>query len=442
MNARSLALVFLSALAISSCWTDSTTPDPPTSQSSGSKVSAAISVDNAPTLAAVFQNQPVALREDTTESKLSARRQAAPTFAFTFQWLSTLPSATVGGYLVQACDIAVEGSRAFVAYNDSGDPFNGAIAVIQLQGNGNAAVEKVVSFSGMDVNVVFADTRSGRVYFGGQADPDRFGFRAFAGWFKNTQLSSESVAGTIVALPSYAATSIQRFDSEIRIATGAADGKLVRLSEDLAILGTTDQADLRSLWATTTHRSTSLFASLTGGADGGTGAVRVETQGASSLFPLPSFRAPYARAAVIAFRGTQRWDDDEDAFVGAALSDQGLRLWRIKDGALDTLWSLANPSTNPMHTTNSLSQSFDVARSESILFVANGEYGLRVIVAGSARNSNGTRDRSKPFARVAGVLPAPQIEGQPRASFNQVVFKDPYLLAATGRSGVQIYRMD
>lgn len=442
MNARSLALVFLSALAISSCWTDSTTPDPPTSQSPVSKLSGAISVDNAPTLAAVFQNQPVALREDTTESKLSARRQAAPTFAFTFKWLSTLPSATVGGHLVQACDIAVEGSRAFVAYNDSGDPFNGAIAVIQLQGNGNAAVEKVVSFSGMDVNVVFADTRSGRVYFGGQADPDRFGFRAFAGWFKNTQLSSESVAATIVALPSYAATSIQRFDSEIRIATGAADGKLVRLSEDLAILGTIDAADLRSLSATSTHRNTNLFVSLTGGADGGKGGIRFESASSTNTIQLPNFRAPYAKATVVGFRGSEHWDDDEDALVGAALSDQGLRLWRIKDGAVDSLWALANPSTNPMHTTNSLGQSSNASRSDSLLFVANGEYGLRVVVIGGLRTSDGKRDRTKPIARVAGVLPAPLIEGQPRASFNQVVFKDPYLLAATGRSGVQIYRMD
>lgn len=441
MNVRQIAIVFLLSLALSSCWLESTGADPEPSPGPASKIASAISVEQQPTLAAVFRDQPLILREDTTAPKSAARRLAAPSLSFTFRWLSTLPSDTVGGHVVQACDLSVEGSRAYVAYNDSGDPFNGAIAVVQLQGNGNAAVEKVVTFSGMDVNAVYADARSGRVYFGGQADPDRFGFRAFAGWFKNTQLSAEAVAASIVALPSYATTSIQRFGDEIRIATGAADGKLVRLSEELAIIGTLDAPDLRSLSAVNTHGNRDVFLSLTGGADGGTGGIRLESNSTTSL-PLPDFRAPYARAAVIAFRGAQHWDDDEDAFAGAALSDQGLKLWRMKDGSLDSLWSLANPSSNPMHTTNSLSQSSNASRSENLLFVANGEYGLRVVVVGGTQISKDKRDKSAPFARVAGVFPVPQIVGQPRASFNQVIFRDPYVLAATGRSGVQVYRMD
>jgi hypothetical protein len=157
---------------------------------------------------------------------------------------------------------------------------------------------------------------------------------------------------------------------------------------------------------------------------------------------LSEFVAPYARASVVAFQGANRWDDDEDAFVAAALSDKGLRLWRVKDGGIDSLWSIGNPSTSPKHTANSVSQSSMVSRSERLLFLAQGEYGMRVVSLDGHPVKDDARDRSVAFGSVVGVIPAPVVPGQPDASFNQVVFKDPFLVAATGRSGVQIYRMD
>jgi hypothetical protein len=447
MLPKPIAFAFLATCFLQSCFFDSSA-DKSTGDSAlqtKARILEAIAIDTSPSQQPVLRDQPVPLKADTTDFAAFASRSAAPPSqpsGYTFQWMATLPSPVVAGHVVQACDLSVDPSRAFVAYNDSGDPFNGAIAVVKLNGSGNSSVEDVVTFSGMDVNSIYSDPKSGKVYFAGQADPDIFGFRAFVASFDASQLSASAVAASIVPLPSYAGTSIVRVGNEIRVATGARNGRLVRLTPDLDTIGSVALADIRSVHASSTHSGNSLFASLTGGTDGGAGGIQLQNGSFSWETPLPEFVAPYARASVVAFQGANRWDDDEDAFVAAALSDKGLRLWRVKDGGIDSLWSIGNPSTSPKHTANSVSQSSMVSRSERLLFLAQGEYGMRVVSLGGHPVKDDARDRSVAFGSVVGVIPAPVVPGQPDASFNQVVFKDPFLVAATGRSGVQIYRMD
>lgn len=433
MKWTSSVFAVATVLLASSCFFDSSSGSSDTTPLR-TKLQAAISVDSTPALQPVPRGAKVELRADTTESPVAGRRASAPSkpLEVSFLWVATLPSPTVSSRIVQACDISIDGPRAYVAYNDSGDPFNGAIAVLKLNGNSVPVLEDLVAFSGMDINAIFADPGSGRVYFGGQADPDRFGFRAFAGWFKNTQIASSDLSASIVPLPSYATTSIVRSGHQILIGTGAADGRLVRLGKDLDTLGSVALPDIRSLAANTTHANADLSAILTGGADGGSGALHVDNGGVSIRVPLPGFTAPYAKATVAVLKGASRWAHDEDALVAATLSEGGLRIWKVKDGAADSVWALANPSANPAHTTNSVSQSGGVPRTEKLLFAANGEYGMRVVEVGATTG----------FGRVAGVFPVPVDPTLPRASFNHVVFADPYVIAATGRSGIQIYALE
>lgn len=392
---------------------------------------------------------PASFVTDTSAQPAGAARAAAKAPEsvrdYEFLWLFSLPSPTVGGKVVQASAIASRGSRTYIAYSDSGAPFNGAIQIVDpsrlsIDGSGSASVLNTIAFAGMDIHALLADGVSGRTYFAGAADPDRFsGNRALVGWIDPNNPTAEAIAATIRYLPSYAAVTLARDGQEILVGSGAAGGVISRLDKDLNVVSSEAAVDIRSLDLGVLQGNSDLIGALLGGGYGGAGELRWKLSGSWSRLSLPWFTAQDAKADLKVVRPTKHWGK-EDGLLAGALSDRGFFLWMVTGGILDSIWSLPNPSGGAVSTANAVTWHGDAH--DQLLFLANGEYGMRVIALDSLpSNSSSKLVPATPYAHVVGVLNAPEASGAGRASFNAVVYSPPFVMAAAGKQGVQFYWM-
>ena len=112
------------------------------------------------------------------------------------------------------------------------------------------------------------------------------------------------------------------------------------------------------------------------------------------------------------------------AYMG--LSQAGMQVRKVAGGAIS--YSLPNPSDDPLHATNGVSTDNDLA------FVANGEYGFRVVRTKSLTGVGAGLGEVAGFHRLAG----PQYDGK-RYSANLVRYKGGSLFVASGLGGVNIY---
>jgi len=93
-----------------------------------------------------------------------------------------IPSVMVDGFKVQANDIVIKGNKAFIAYNFAGEPFRGAIQVVDIKHKGKPEIEEEILLPSMDVNALYID--GDYLIFGGAADPDIWGEKSFIGKIK------------------------------------------------------------------------------------------------------------------------------------------------------------------------------------------------------------------------------------------------------------------
>ncbi|MNY18365.1 hypothetical protein D3C86_1517420 [compost metagenome] len=216
---------------------------------------------------------------------------------------------------------------------------------------------------------------------------------------------------------SYATTGIARHGNRYYVGVGARDGGIAILDTDLKETGFRPSPDVRDL-----DKYESGVVAVSGMTDNANPTGKVLLLGENdkdTTIPIQNFRSDYAKSTVQAV--------SHQAFLG--LSQLGFQVVDLKSN--ETMFTLPNPTSDPNHVTNS------VACDGKLVFVANGEYGVRVLTLGD------TKVKGAGFATLVGYhsLMGEAYDGK-RYSANDLRYANGYLFVASGIGGVNVYKVE
>jgi hypothetical protein len=363
----------------------------------------------------VSKDEPITLTKDTAKKYGVKADLAATAFPYDMRYVSQVPPVKVGNDTVQANDLLICkcGSAAYIGYNIAGDKFGGAIQIIGTTDKSKPTVLREIKLPSMDVNTLYLD--GDWLYFGGQADPDVWGFKSYMGRLNTANPSGTDIAKSFIAMPSHAVTSIAKYNNQFYVGAGARDGGVQVLDANLAKVSFKALPDVRSV-----DFSSKGVIALAGTTDNQAhNGSLVTLSDAAATIGLPDFESDYAK-------GTLEIDSLGYAHLG--LSKSGYQVYNPASKSL--LFSLPNPSTNALEATNGVSTDGNLA------FVANGEYGFRVVQI---------LDRTQKNEKFGGLAGYHQLKGAAydgkSYSANFLRFKNDYLFVASGLGGVNIYNV-
>lgn len=397
------------ALALAGCMTKAAAPTTP----AGADAQASRGITVTEGGETVAKDETITL---TPEAAPGSRALAATTpFDYAIQYVAKVPPVKVGSDTVQANDILVCpcGSGAYIAYNIAGDDFGGAIQIIDTSDKSHPSVVREIKLPEMDVNALYQDGNT--LYFGGQANPDAWPFKSYIGKVDLVNPDGVAIAASFKSLRSHAVTSITKANGKFYVGVGARDGGVEILKSDLSPESFKAYPDVRSVQA-----PGGVVHALVGTVDGTATVGRLVKLGTTdSVTTLDNFRSTYTKA-------TLDMPSADLAFLG--MSASGFQV--LKPGSASKVFSLANPSTSALEATNGVSTDADLA------FVANGQYGFRVVQI---------LDRTKTgsaFGRLAGhhKLAGEAYDGE-EYSANFLRYRSNHLFVASGLGGVNIYRL-
>ncbi|MBO9539514.1 hypothetical protein J7643_02875 [bacterium] len=358
---------------------------------------------------------PIQLAPDNGASASYRQAQATPTFGYGITYVARVPAVTVGSGLVMASDIKVDGNTAYIAYNTQGERFAGAVQILDISNRLQPRITREIQFTDLKVNKLFLDGKT--LLFGGGANPDRYSFRSYVGKIALDNLDAGQIANSLRGLRSYATTGIAKHGNRYYVGVGARDGGLSVLDTDLketAFLAYPDVRDLDKY-----ESGVVAVAGMTDNANPTGKVLMVGENDKTSEIPIQNFRSDYAKSTVQA--------NVHQAFLG--LSQLGFQVVDLKSNA--TVFTLPNPTSDPNHVTNS------VACDGNLVFVANGEYGFRVLTLGD------TKATGAGFATLVGYhsLMGEAYDGK-RYSANDLRYANGYLFVASGVGGVNVYKVE
>jgi len=155
-------------------------------------------------------------------------------FEYEIRQVASVLPVEVGGQTVQANDVVIHDDIAVITYNTAGDPFVGAIQVIDVSSPTRPEITVEIGLPNSDVNAVLVTDTD--IYIAGAANPDSIpGYdagnpdRAFIARIARADLATVDGA-TIetgrVILDGFAATGIAEKDGDLFVSTGALNGEL------------------------------------------------------------------------------------------------------------------------------------------------------------------------------------------------------------------------
>lgn len=338
----------------------------------------------------------------------------------------------VDGVPVHANDVFIQGNRAYIAYNYAGDMFKGAIQIVDISNPGEPEILTELKFSSMDINTLEMYS-SKQLLFGGQADPDQFGFRSFVGSIDlgdlpevEIEIDIDSIAASIVDLESYATTAIAVQGSSVYVGVGAKDGLIQILNSSLVVDSNIDVPDIRDL-----QKYSNGIVAIAGTTDNDADNGRVLIYRSNDLdnpivIDILNFSSDFHKATIEMYNAKY-------AFLG--LSEAGLKVLDITEDENNSefVFVLENPTASYTTKTNTNSVSTD----SNYIFSANGEYGFRVL---RVLNMGG---KNAAFAEMVGFFPFEGLsEGGLPYSANHIEYKANHLFVASGVGGVNIYYLE
>lgn len=333
--------------------------------------------------------------------------------ALAITYVAQTQPITSGAATLQADDIAIRGDRAYIGYNLAGPTFGGAIQIMDIHDRAHPTILDTIRFKDLKVNTVWLD--GNLLLFGGGASPDGWPFRAFIGEIRLDHLDPAAILSGVKGLPSYATTSIRNTGGRIYAGVGAKDGGVAILDDQLNQTAFVPDADVRAL---DTYKDG--VVALAGTTDAGakaTPTLDIIRTALVSQTPIHATLQDYGRAAVD-IKGETLW---------TALSVSGVSAWDMK--SLTTpAFALVDPGNSDLMTTNGVSSDGD------FVYVANGEYGFRVLKQGG--------DHDKAFAHLIGFHElAGDAYGGQHYSANDIAVGGDWLFVASGVGAVNIYHL-
>ncbi|MCK5816405.1 MAG: hypothetical protein KAH15_00240 [Candidatus Marinimicrobia bacterium] len=325
-------------------------------------------------------------------------------------------AVNVEGHLVHANDIVISGNTAYIAYNYAGDPFRGAIQIVDITHKGEPEILQELLLPSMDVNALYVDGSD--LVFGGAADPDIWGFKSFVAKINTQNISPTEIAASVTQLPSHAVTGIAKKSGSYKITVGAEGGKLVTLSDDFSTQTSMNLPDGRDIEEY--QNGVIVIAGSTdhAGTDGKVALIPANDT-ISVDIPIADFGSNYHKATIEVFEGTTAL---------LALSEAGFKVMNLNNETI--IYEAENPEIE-----DGLSYTNSVSSDGNLVFSANGEWGFRVFSVSGKKFDE---------AILAGYYPYEGItdsSGQ-NYSANHVEFKSNHLFVASGVGGVQVFTLD
>lgn len=342
----------------------------------------------------------------------TARPSAAP--AISLRLTAEVLPPSIGGNVLQATSIAMDGNGAFVSYNMRGAEYLGGIDVFQISNEKNVKLKSEALFSDADVHsVTFSADRVYAAQSTGDMTypyPAVFEVLGLQGW--NLILAGNSR----VPLTSYAGTSAVFRGSRVYATSGDNGALAVFDPASLALLNSFALPDAR--WV-----------------DAGDGKVVVVqgTPGRISVYDEATMVLenvfPFAGANIAESKSTVQILGGK-AIIAAG--DNGVQVVSLSTGAV--LGHVPVPDNNALGLPREVVVTNAVSAEGNLLFISSGEAGVYVAWADT------------PFDQNWGVSPPPiTVLGKLRfnalQSVNHVAYKDGLLIVASGLGGLKVVRL-
>jgi hypothetical protein len=333
--------------------------------------------------------------------------------------VAQIMAVKVNGVAVQANDIVIKGNRAVIAYNTAGDDYRGAIQVVDITSPDKPVILDELKFATMDINVVDIDGNT--LLFGGQGDPDLWGFISSVGKAELSSLNIDDIISSIVGMASYNTTGICRHGNNYYVGVGAQNGKIMKLGLDYSRADSIDIADVRHIDAYENG-----VISVAGTTDNAskTGKIVITKDNDfhnPTIIALDNFESNYHKATIEVYEG-------KTALLG--LSMCGFQVYDLK--STTRVFLIENPQGTATVPANCNSVSTD----GKLIFTANGGYGFRVFCP---KNSSFAGTELLGYYHPDVLTTSDEsLNGY---TANHIECKSNYVFVASGAAGVHVYSL-
>jgi len=360
------------------------------------------------------------------------------------------------GEELQATDVALAGDGsttvAYVSYVMAGLPRHGGIDVIEMKAGVFPKIKSRLYTKKEDVNSVAYDETGNRIDMGLNVDPDEYGIDKGA-YFRTAELDSnfkfKTSGGNIISaefdLESYAANDAVVLGSFVLLPVGAAGGGVdvisvapggdsspPTLARETFINGPTDTDDTRAVALTPDVVSVD-FVTYCGPDNNDDTAKLIKY---NNSYNEVGTAVDISGPAYVETKSSLRVYGNV-AFIAA--SDGGMIAVDIETDT--TLFTIPNETrgglTEDLVTANDVVVGTPILSDQSLLFIANGEYGVRVYSLGFK-----VEESSDVASDLSGFNYTSAYEGYinngANNSANSLMFSNGFLYVGTGLGGVRI----
>ena len=329
---------------------------------------------------------------------------------YKLKYRGTIIPPKVDGQRLRASHINISGNGnfAYVAYNLEGEPYLGAIDVINISNIKKPKIVYTLKHDNMDVNSLYYDNASGNLYMVGATSDETLSTPAVLDVlpYKNHKLDKD-VSPIRIDLLSYAGTDVKVEGGKIYVTSGTSGGLSVYDKKDYSLLNSESLDDARSI----DYNGSSVAVM-----QGTTGRIKIYSKTSNQL--LSSFAIG---GATIPESKSHIWLEDD--YIYMAAGDGGVNIVDINTGEVKK--NIPIPDLNDIDPSDAVANS--VALHDGYIIIGNGGAGVYVIKNSNTYNS----------MKVMGKIKLKETE-----SINYIAAKDDILLLARGSGGLQIFEAD
>lgn len=342
-------------------------------------------------------------------------RSGATSQAFSLKLKAEVASPSIGGQVLQATSVSIVGNLAVVSYNMVGNPYLGAVDVIDIANKNHPVLVSEALFQNTDVSAV---TTVGQSVYLAEATGDT-GFAAPA-VFEIMQLQGNQLVlsgNARRALRSFAGTSVAASATRAYATSGDAGGLFVINPATLAL---TDSIALNNArWVTVAGGKVVVIQGTPG---------RLTVYNESNMSSVGSWS--FAGAGVPQAK-SQAEVAGGKAFIAAG--DSGVQVHSVSTGL--KVGAMPRPNPDSLGLSPSVVVTNAVAIDQDLMFISNGEAGVYLAQGSQAFSATGPEVQQTITMR--GKLRFGDLE-----SVNHVALSGGLLIVAAGLGGLKIVQVN
>ncbi|MFC1539424.1 hypothetical protein ACFL6H_08365 [Candidatus Latescibacterota bacterium] len=328
--------------------------------------------------------------------------------------VSEVTPPVYNGITLQATDIYIKGSKAYVSYNVAGETFLGGVDIFDITDEYHPKLISSAVFTDTDVNGISVD---GNDLFLASANLT-YGFGNYA-LLERIDLDGGLLTSvsTIVDIPSWAATDVDITSQHVFITSGADDGYISIL--DKTTLAKVDSISVDDARGVDVDKSLSNAVVVAG-----TPARMLAFQGSTTpaTYTLEGATIPFSKS-------TAELHGDNALL---ALGDGGTQIVNVTNGTV--IKTIPQPEVEGLSMDVTVTNAATV--SDNILFMANGQAGVYI-----ASISSKTKDKLEDVTDGNDIVVLGHFQFGNEQSANHVVFDKPSLFVASGLGGLKILKI-